>query len=100
MLNYTHFQRVYPWQVYHEYLVLSAMAQDYLAVPGSSAPSEHVFSYAGCTDSDPRHRNLDAEKFSTMQRLKEAYHDGCISAQSEAWMEIGPCFDDENWDIE
>ncbi|PBK84958.1 hypothetical protein ARMGADRAFT_1036671 [Armillaria gallica] len=56
-------------------------------------------SMAGQTDSDPRWQNLGAEKFGTMQYLKEAYQDGCISAQNEAWMDIRPCFDEADWDI-
>ncbi|SJL09148.1 uncharacterized protein ARMOST_12524 [Armillaria ostoyae] len=88
------------WGIHQdEYPVLSAMACDYLAVPGSSTSLECAFSYAERTDSDPRRRNLGAEKFGTLQRLKGAYRDGCVSAQNEAWMDIGPCFDEADWDF-
>ncbi len=63
-------------------------------------PSERAFLHAGHTDSDPHWRNLVAEKFGTMQHLKEAYWDGRMTAQNEAWMEIGPSFDDADWDME
>ncbi len=62
-------------------------------------PSERAFSHAGRADSDPCWRNLGAEKFRTMQRLKEAYQDGRMTAQNKAWMEIGPSFYDADWDM-
>jgi hypothetical protein len=44
------------------------MAQDYLPVPGSACLAEQSFSLSGCTD-DPRHRQMDADKFGAIQRL-------------------------------
>ncbi|KAK0434390.1 uncharacterized protein EV420DRAFT_1754534 [Desarmillaria tabescens] len=78
-------------------LAETRFASQFCSARRSSVPSECMFSYAGRTDSDPRCRNFDAEKFGTM---KEAYWDGRISAQNEAQMEIGPCFDDGNLVIE
>ncbi len=75
------------------------MARDYLAVPGFSTSLEHAFSYARRTDSDSHHQNLGAKKFGTLQRFKGAYWDGRISVQNEAWMDIGPCFDEADWDF-
>lgn len=68
------------------------MAQDYLAIPGSSCLAERSFSMSAQTD-DVRHRQMLEEKFSGLQRLRSAYHDGRLKAESEAWMAIDPDHD-------
>ena len=50
------------------------MARDFLAIQGSSVPSERVFSSAGVTD-HPRRNRLNSDIFGTLQKLKGAYHD-------------------------
>ena len=35
---------------------------------------------------------IDGEKFGLLQRLRAAYRDGCLKAESEAWMELDPDF--------
>ena len=35
---------------------------------------------------------MDGEKFGSLQRLRAAFWDGCLKAESEAWMEIDPDF--------
>lgn len=35
---------------------------------------------------------MDGEKFSSLQRLRAAFHDDHLKAESEAWMEIDPDF--------
>ena len=35
---------------------------------------------------------IDGEKFGSLQRLRAAYRDGCLKAESEAWMELDPDF--------
>jgi hypothetical protein len=67
------------------------MARDYLAIPGSSCLAERSFSLSGRTD-DPRRRQMDAEKFGAIQRLRGAYRDGRLKAREEAWLEIIPDF--------
>ena len=68
------------------------MARDYLPVPGSACLAEQSFSLSGQTD-DPRRRQMDAEKFGAIQRLRGAYRDGRLKAMEEAWLEIDPDFD-------
>jgi hypothetical protein len=76
------------------------MARDYLAIPGSSALAERSFSLSGRTD-DPRRRQMDAEKFGAIQRLRGAYRDGRLKAREEAWLEIDPDFNfDSGTDVE
>ncbi|KAF5375794.1 hypothetical protein D9757_011205 [Collybiopsis confluens] len=76
----------------YEYPILSYMARDYLAVPGSAAAVERTFSGAGLTDVERRARIGD-ELFGELQELKEAYKDGRMSARDEAWLHVEPTFD-------
>ena len=39
-----------------------------------------------------RQHQMDGEKFGSLQRLRAAFRDGCLKAESEAWMEIDPDF--------
>ena len=68
------------------------MARDYLAIPASSCLAERSFSMSARTD-DVRRRQMGAEKFGGLQRLRSAYRDGQLKAESEAWMEFDADFD-------
>jgi hypothetical protein len=59
------------------------MAKDYLAIQGSSVPSERAFSAAGLDKSLLRSR-LKADLFEALQILKSAYKDGLLSAMQES----------------
>ena len=37
-------------------------------------------------------QQMDGEKFGSLQRLRAAFQDGRLKAESEAWMEIDPDF--------
>lgn len=50
--------------------IMGLMAQDYLAIQGSSVPSERKFSLAKLTDDDHRQR-LTAEHFGDIQIIKD-----------------------------
>ena len=67
------------------------MAQDFLAIPGSSCLAERSFSMSAQTY-DVHQRQMDGEKFGSLQRLRAAFRDGRLKADSEAWMEIDPDF--------
>ena len=41
---------------------------------------------------DVHQRQMDGEKFGSLQRLRAAFWDGRLKADSEAWMEIDPDF--------
>ena len=41
---------------------------------------------------DVHQRQIDGEKFGLLQRLRAAYQDSCLKAESEAWMELDPDF--------
>lgn len=41
---------------------------------------------------DVHWHQIDGEKFGSLQRLRAAYQDGCLKAESEAWMELDPDF--------
>ena len=41
---------------------------------------------------DVRHRQMEGEKFGSLQRLRAAYWDGRLKAESKAWMELDPNF--------
>jgi len=66
-----------------QYPVLARMARDYLAIQGSSTPSERAFSNASLTDTQQRNR-LTPEMFEALQILKSAYRHGLMSAPAEA----------------
>jgi len=67
------------------------MAQDYLAIPRSSCLAERSFSMSARTD-DVRRRQMKAQKFGDIQQLRSAYHDGRLTAVTEAWMDIDAKF--------
>ncbi len=66
-----------------QYLILTQMARDYLAIQGSSTPSEHAFSNAALTDSKQCNR-LALDTFKVLQILKSVYRNRHISAPAEA----------------
>ena len=41
---------------------------------------------------DVHQHQIDGEKFGLLQRLRAASRDGCLKAESEAWMELDPDF--------
>jgi len=59
------------------------MARDYLAIQGSSTPSERAFSSGSITGSS-RRNSLTTEMFQALQILKSAYRNGHISAATQA----------------
>jgi len=59
------------------------MACDYLAIQGSSVPSERAFSSGGLTGTSLRYR-LTPATFEALQILKSAYRNNHISATEEA----------------
>ena len=76
------------------------MAWDYLAIQGSATPSERAFSSAGLTGTKYRNR-LNGMVFESLQLLKSAYHNGHISAASDAKQHIDAliaAFNDEEVD--
>jgi hypothetical protein len=59
------------------------MAHDYLAIQGSSVPSERAFSSGGLTGTSLRN-NLSPAMFEALQILKSAYKNNHISAARES----------------
>jgi hypothetical protein len=59
------------------------MARDYLAIQGSSVPSERAFSSGGLTDTSRRNR-LTPAAFEALQILKSSYRNHHISAAHDA----------------
>ena len=59
------------------------MARDYLAIQGSSVPSERAFSSGGLTGTSLRNR-LNPTAFEALQILKSAYRNGHVSATQDA----------------
>ena len=78
------------------------MAQDYLAIQGSATPSERAFSSGGLTGT--KYCNcFNGVVFESLQLHKNAYHNGHISAASDAKQHIDALiasFDDEKVDDE
>ena len=68
---------------------MSKIAKDYLAIQGSAVPSEHAFSSSGIT-ATAHHNALLPETFGALQVLKSAYHQGHISAITQAELTT-PC---------
>ncbi|KDQ54243.1 hypothetical protein JAAARDRAFT_135765, partial [Jaapia argillacea MUCL 33604] len=65
------------WWGHHilTYPILSWMAQDYLAIPGSSVAAEQAFSSGGITGA-ARHNHLLPDVFEALQLLKSTYCNG------------------------
>jgi len=55
-----------------QFPTLSRMAHDYLAIQGSSVPSEQAFSSGGLTGTS-LHNQLNPSTFEALQILKSAY---------------------------
>ena len=66
-----------------QYPTIAWIAKDYLAIQGSTVPSEHAFSSSALTDT-ARCNCLLSNTFGQLQLLKSAYREGHISAASEA----------------
>jgi hypothetical protein len=65
-----------------QYPTLTKIAQDYLAIQGSSVSSEHTFSGGGLTDTKAQNQ-LSLETFEALQILKSCYKDGLITVKEE-----------------
>ena len=59
------------------------MAHDYLAIQGSSSPSEHAFSQGGLTDTK-QHNHFLSAMFEALQILKSTYCNGHIKASEQS----------------
>jgi len=70
------------------------MARDYLAVQGSTTPSERAFSSGGITDQSRRNR-LTPEIFEALQLLKSVYRNGHIQAAASRVECLANVTDDE-----
>lgn len=66
-----------------QFPTLSRMARDYLAIQGSSVPSERAFSSGGLTGTSLRNQ-LNPSTFEALQILKSAYKNEHISAAQES----------------
>jgi hypothetical protein len=69
------------------YSTLSRMARDYLAIQGSSTPSEWAFSSGGMTDHSWRNQ-LTPQVFEALQLLKSAYHNKHMQAETDAEVHV------------
>jgi hypothetical protein len=65
-----------------QFPTLAKIAWDYLAIQGSSIPSEWSFSSGGLTNMKARN-SLLPETFETLQILKGCYRDGLIKIDEE-----------------
>lgn len=83
---------LYIWHVFgvsacqlysRQFPTLAHIAKDYLAIQGSSTPSECAFSSSGIT-ATPCHNSLQPTTFSTLQIVKFRYCNGHLSAVEEA----------------
>ena len=78
------------------------MARDYLAIQGSTTPSQQAFSSGGLTGTKYCNR-LNGVVFESQQLLKSTYRNGQISTASDAQQHIDALiasFDDEEVDDE
>ena len=66
---------------------MSKIAKDYLAIQGSAVPSERAFSSSGIT-ATARRNSLLPETFGALQVLKSAYHQGHVSAATQAELAV------------
>jgi hAT family C-terminal dimerisation region len=66
---------------------MKCIARDYLAIQGSSTPSERAFSSGGITDTARRNR-LSTEVFEALQILKSAYRNGHVGAFHQAGQHV------------
>jgi hypothetical protein len=66
-----------------QYPTLARIARDYLAIQGSSVPSERAFSSGGLTGTKLRNR-LSPQIFEALQILKAGYRNGHIGAAEQA----------------
>ena len=83
---------LYIWHVFdvsacqlhsRQFPTLACIAKDYLAIQGSSTPSECAVSSGGIT-ATPCHNSLQPTTFSALQIVKFRYHNSHLSAIDEA----------------
>ena len=73
------------------------MARDYLAIPASSAITEHSSSLSGRTD-DPQWGQLKKAKFGGLQKIRAGYLDGGLNVEGDMEKYLGDfTFDDEEY---
>ncbi|PSS06512.1 hypothetical protein PHLCEN_2v3714 [Hermanssonia centrifuga] len=77
-----------------QYPVLASLACDYLAIQGSSVPSERAFSGGGRSGTAARNR-LSAKTFEALQVLKDGFRTGLISASQQAQLSAQEFWNDE-----
>jgi hAT family C-terminal dimerisation region len=71
--------------------VLRLMAKDYLGIAATTCLIERAFSMSARTD-DARRRRMKKKRFGALQRLRDGYRDGRISAATETWVALEPDF--------
>lgn len=74
------------------------MARDYLAIQGSTTPSERAFSGGGITGT-PNCNRLSVTSFKALQLLKSAYRNGHIAAADDAAKHLNTFFDSSEADF-
>jgi hAT family C-terminal dimerisation region len=86
--------------------VLRLMAKDFLGIAATTCLVERAFSMSAQTD-DARRRRMKRKKFGDLQRLRDGYRDGRITAETETWVALRPDFewqrmqeeqDDNEWE--
>jgi hypothetical protein len=79
---------------------LKCLARDYLAIQGSSTPSERAFSSGGIMGTACRNR-LFTETFEALQILKSAYRNGHIVVVHQAAQHVDALIESlECWEQE
>lgn len=66
------------------------VARDYMGIPASTCLAVRSFSMSAGTDDD---RQMGADRFGPVQRLRAGYRDGRLKAIDQAWQAIEPDFD-------
>ena len=68
------------------------VARDYMGIPASTCLAVRSFSMSAGTDDD-RRRQMGADRFGAVQRLRAGYRDGRLKAIDQVRQAIEPDFD-------